>query len=79
MYHLYDFVLFTDFVDDNMYILALYVFKKYIHILIYILNDFGREKNVGEKITSFVATSVHAEKVGITVANIIPCFRIFKG
>lgn len=48
LYHLYDLDVCTDMVYDTMHILALCVFKKYIHLLVQTFTNLGREKDLEE-------------------------------
>lgn len=46
LYDLYGFNLSTDLVYDTMHVLALYIFKKYVHLLVKSMTEMGRESEL---------------------------------
>jgi hypothetical protein len=46
LYHLYDFDFFTNLVYDTIYILALCILKKYVHLLMQFLTDLDKDNEL---------------------------------
>lgn len=48
LYDLYGFNLSTDLVHDTMHVLALCIFKKYVHLLVKNMTELGKESELEE-------------------------------